>query len=1181
MNKKSQMVAFKLSVLSTWLLCITANSFASDIEIYQKPKAADGKARIMLNLDNSTFMGNEPSGNQSPGSIIEDFSADVNCGASGSKYLTETESHTYTVKDSNNQDVSRTYSFTANYCTILKSQVTAMSDTDKRKLAIQKTGGDCTPTTLTIEGKNKNDLISVEGYKCYDRFTRLKRSVLSVINDSRLGNNVSIGLGFFPRHTEDPQDGTSVIQRPLPLTAANRDTLSKLIVGIRLSNTNTGEKIVPVSKGYGEAARALLTKESDNSTPIEVDQCSGYGIYTLTSGIPVSDIMADARNNLNVVLQSNSQIQNIAGQCPDGGAGGSLGGGEAWQCIATGAQLLMNGRAKIAMPVKSTVVSFGTGFAFTPPLSPYDAEKTSVELVKQIQKQITDAFTNSQKELYNNKQYAAISGVLGGGGYYAADDSNAVTTTILDFIEKVAKVDIPYLTTGAPTIPQDPLNSAIVQDHAYFPQFKPTPDKNYQLWAGNLKKYKVTQNGKLVDKRDTQIINNFGMMVDNFDLWSPAYDANIPGDENTPGSLNFALMGGAKSQLQLRTSVVDDATVVNRKLLTNRTVNTTGGTPTFSGSATLKQVTLNYLTETGYKDDPRRGYLMALLGYKVSKSDAENPANITAESLAALPELRQLGAVMHSSPLLFTNQGKMTYTDGVLGSSDRKDYVLYGTTQGLLHVVDAVTGAEQFVFAPNEMIENQPAAFLSADATNGGTNNLFYGVDAPWSVYTEYVVDSDGKLTVGTGKNSSQGKQTLYGGLRMGGLSYYALDVRNVSDPVLKFRINPGTASSGSPLSYMGQSWSKPKIAWVRWGGQRKLVMFVGGGYDTGYEAGDYDQTNGKGAGVYMFDAENGDLLWWASDNAASSSAAETTSGVIALKHSDLKYSVVSEIKTADRDNDGYVDHLYFGDLGGQVFRIDLNNNAATIGAFATRAVRLLNLHAANGASPRFYEAPAFSTYKDPTSGELFAVISIGSGNRSLPLKTYPTGTAGRMNDAIYNIYDKDVTSRNLYGTITLRTQNATLADLGEVNNTNRFSDTTLVAAYGDHAGWYYKFSANNELQTVKAFNTPAVIDYDLYISTFDASKAGYTGGCGGGVKGESQVSLFCMPFGQCVAGRLNATNSVMDLGAGIRNFAIGATDQGLTRLITGETAQNTGSVIPSQRYGTQIKLIPERWYER
>jgi type IV pilus assembly protein PilY1 len=38
-----------------------------------------------------------------------------------------------------------------------------------------------------------------------------------------------------------------------------------------------------------------------------------------------------------------------------------------------------------------------------------------------------------------------------------------------------------------------------------------------------------------------------------------------------------------------------------------------------------------------------------------------------------------------------------------------------------------------------------------------------------------------------------------------------------------------------------------------------------------------------------------------------------------------MNYSIVSEIKTVDRNNDGLIDHLYFGDLRGQAFRVDFS----------------------------------------------------------------------------------------------------------------------------------------------------------------------------------------------------------------------------------------------------------------
>jgi len=62
MKNKAKLITFNLSVLSTLMLCVTASNYASDIEIYKAPNASDGKARIMLNLDNSTSMSGDPSG---------------------------------------------------------------------------------------------------------------------------------------------------------------------------------------------------------------------------------------------------------------------------------------------------------------------------------------------------------------------------------------------------------------------------------------------------------------------------------------------------------------------------------------------------------------------------------------------------------------------------------------------------------------------------------------------------------------------------------------------------------------------------------------------------------------------------------------------------------------------------------------------------------------------------------------------------------------------------------------------------------------------------------------------------------------------------------------------------------------------------------------------------------------
>jgi type IV pilus assembly protein PilY1 len=1144
MKKIAKVATFKLSVLTTLMLCVTANNYASDIEIYRAALAGDGKARVVLNLDNSSFVSPEPSGTSGGSTSIQIDYPNAQC-PNPEKYFTERESVTYNGK---------TYTFDAMYCP------------DKDNSAI----------------------------KYYSRLTMIKRSALSVINNPNLGEGIQIGLSFFPKHTAIPVDGSANVTRPIPLTAANREILSNIVTGLRISQTNDQEKQVPVAQGYGDAADALL--KTSTGADIAADQCSGYGILTLTSGSPVDDSLAYSKTKIDSVLASGNALSPTL--CT-GGAGQSATAGAAWQCVNQAATLLAAGMTKIKMPVKSTVVAFGTGFSFSPKFRDYDAELTTDS---RIDADYTAAYQNNIKDVLGDQQWAAKTGLHGKGGYYSVKDEQAVANRILAFIEEVKNVDIPFITTGAPTIPQDPLHPALVQTDAYYSQFKPTPIvgqiQAHKLWVGNMKKYHLNNLGRLIGKNDKIVLDDIGRIAEGvYDYWAPpvsSVEATQKADVKTRGSELFARMGGVYSQLKLGTIIKNTVTEENRKVLTNRTVTSTG----VSGGTTLNEVRRRDWATT----DPQYSNLMKLL------------------------DERQVGAVLHSSPLLLSNRGKVNYnsTADSITTTNREDYVLFGSTQGVLHVVKVpdytettasdgtVTssnegGKEVFAFVPHEMIQNQSDAFKSVETTQSRTTDIYYGVDGPWTAYTEYVPESNGILTVGRGKSigdggNLQGKQLVYGGLRMGGRSYYSLDLKDMNNPALKFHIDPASqkvyynnnSTTFSELQYMGQSWSKPKIAWVNWNGGRKLVMFVGGGYDMGYESDTYDQASStrtdKGAGVYMFDALNGNLLWWASKDASATSSPDARSGVIAVRDANIQYSVVNEIKTVDRDNDGLVDHLYFGDLGGQVFRIDLDNHAAAIGSFAKPPTRLLNLHQNNGTSPRFYAAPSFAIFKDAATDHLFAAVSIGSGNLSHPLAEYTSTTAaGRNFDALYTVYDKDVARDDLYS-ITPATANVTLnttttndvLKLNELTSANRFSNSSIVAPYALTGGWYFKFKGVNgdaNTQQEKVFFSPSVIDYDLYLSTFDSGDLGLTGACGGGVQGTSRVRLFCMPFGQCAASRgySNEDNASDKQGYGILNHAIGGVDGGMTRVL----ADPRLTTNLNESYLTKSKLISQRWYEK
>src|SRR5690606_37286741 len=93
------------------------------------------------------------------------------------------------------------------------------------------------------------------------------------------------------------------------------------------------------------------------------------------------------------------------------------------------------------------------------------------------------------------------------------------------------------------------------------------------------------------------------------------------------------------------------------------------------------------------------------LGYKATQD------NVFTQFVKKTADLRQVGAVLHSTPFLISQKGNIANN---LEVSDRQDYLVFGSTQGILHIVDD-NGKEVFAFLPHEMIERQPEALDSEE----------------------------------------------------------------------------------------------------------------------------------------------------------------------------------------------------------------------------------------------------------------------------------------------------------------------------------------------------------------------------------------------------------------------------------------------------------------------------------
>lgn len=975
--------------------------------------------------------------------------------------------------------------------------------------------------------------------------------------------------------------------------------------------------------GYSGFSKSVNSSKSSSnySSPLSTTntQCNGQGIYFLTDGNPNSSPAPEAL--MKAALGSQGTLFSVpsSGVLPNGSESdnGMPAVGEFAKALRNKKTLTTDpNRNPLGLEIKTAVVGFGSVFNVD---RTADAAKPLAQRIIRRLNYINSRGerTTELRDYYNcslitdvdaknacnwgAKSHPDLPTSVGGygeGGFYSAQSTDDVVQSVVKFLDDV-KPEFDPVATGSPTLPQDALNPLRIQPYGYYAAFTPKPQESTQLWVGNMNKYHI-YNGELYNSDKTIRL--------------------IKSDGSLDSAANGLWANGMKAQLPLGISTVAGNQVANRKILTNRQIATTSPY-TASEANSLKKVNLTTLFGTDsstalFVNDPDKNYWLNLLGYNVGATESD----ITLANLTAKPELRQVGSVMHSTPLLLTQSGKISVgSGGVLDTTDRDDYLLFGSTQGLLHVVragknatDSNRGKEVFAFAPNEMMQNQKAAFLSESSSTGGKTSLFYGIDAPWTAFTQYIAKSDGTLTVkDSGRTVKEtddgdeialkGLQWVYGGLRMGGRSYYALDLSDLDTPSLKFHIDPenqtiyksnSTVTDVTALSYMGQSWSKPTIAYVKFGGEKKLVMFVGGGYDAGYENAAYDQstTTGGGAGVYMFDANNGDLLWWTSANATAASGAEAFTNASAASIN-MKYSVVSQINAIDRDSDGLVDNLYFGDLGGQGFRVDLNNAAtgadasAKKGNFAKRVVRLFNEHATGGVSPRFYEMPSVSIHED---NGYVAAVAFSSGNRSSPLVggsgTNQAGSTVSAVDGVFVVYDKDVAKSDLY-TLTdsatstqLTTKNVSLASL----NSNI---STGVAITGNN-GWKYIYSSTAGVY--KGMNELYALDGMLYVNVFHRDGTGIGGKCGAGVKGDSYIYQFCLPTGKCsFSTTVSNTPNRVKIGAGILGSGIGQDLGGRnSKLVVPRptsldcTTTANKNKPECQQFNTVAKLQQLRWYE-
>ncbi|MUH71510.1 PilC/PilY family type IV pilus protein [Psychrosphaera haliotis] len=375
----------------------------------------------------------------------------------------------------------------------------------------------------------------------------------------------------------------------------------------------------------------------------------------------------------------------------------------------------------------------------------------------------------------------------------------------------------------------------------------------------------------------------------------------------------------------------------------------------------------------------------------------------------------QMADPLHSEPLFFQYENESS--------------VFIGTNEGYLLSIDADSGEENWAFIPEDLLPNLYNYYEDDNVFNSRT----YGMDGAINAWTE------------------DGKNYIIVGQRRGGRNYYVLDVTSRTQPVFKYMIEGGEGD----YEDLGQSWSKPTITKIKVNGTEKRVFVIGGGYDTNQDSNIFRDQDDVGTSVFIVDVSDGSLI------------AEIKEGG---NHdvNGMDYSIPSRVAVIDRDFDGFMDHMYFADMGGNLFRVDVYNDESLSNMFKGEKIYTTSLNLSRSKNRRFYYAPDVAEIVHQQ--EHYYAVSIGSGYRAHPLNE-------DIDDSVLMIKDKGVFAPDEDGEYTF-------PNIGNIAQLS--ASTPSVDDISSYDGYEFNLTRGE-----KVITGVTVINSKLIFTTYDPSTAG------------------------------------------------------------------------------------------
>lgn len=285
----------------------------------------------------------------------------------------------------------------------------------------------------------------------------------------------------------------------------------------------------------------------------------------------------------------------------------------------------------------------------------------------------------------------------------------------------------------------------------------------------------------------------------------------------------------------------------------------------------------------------------------------------------------------------------------------------------------------------------------------------------------------------------------------------YALDITDMDEPSLLWTIKGGEGD----FEDLGQTWSRLGKTQVRIGETIEDVLVFAGGYDVDQDNATTRTPDDLGRAVYMIRARTGEVLW-------SAGYADTH----ALRLPKMRYSIPGDVRLIDVDGDKLLDQFYLGDMGGQLWRFDVDNNQTTGISIRGGVIADIAQDDSPSATRRFYTSP--DAVISQVNGRYQLMLAIGTGYRAHPLNR-------TVEDRFYVFRSSYISSvPETYNTLTeANLYDATRNDLGERTGAALSQARSL---FNSKEGWFIRLEAPGEKVLSNATTTNGVTYFTTYV---------------------------------------------------------------------------------------------------